>query len=322
MKVTKQSGSKWTWAIPALASACLMQGCGLMGSSKKTDTQVIPKDDTTAIVDVKPDVVPKLLQPSGPVTTPYTVVTGDTLAVIAAQYDLRWQDIAAVNPDINAHKLRPGQVIQLPGKVNIAGKKAVSHTPVKTPAPVVAGGKTISYKVQKGDSLSTIAHRHGVKVADIKQLNNLTSDVIREGRTLKIANPTKTPGNGAATTPATVKAPAIKAPGGSVTAPVTGTPPVVAPAVTGTNAAILPPKPASMLDAPADAAPTVVKPTTSATAAPESFRLYTVKENEDVFAIAIAWGVSPNEIKTLNNLTGNELQAGKVIKIPNAQTTP
>jgi len=321
MKVTRQSWTKWTLAIPALASACLMQGCGLMGSSKKTETQVIPKDDTTVIVDVKPDAVPKLLQPSGPITTPYTVGKGDTLAVIAAQYDLRWQDIAAVNPDINANKLRPGQVIQLPGKVNLASKKAVSHTPAKTPSSVVASGKTITYKVQKGDSLSTIAYRHGVKIADIKQLNNLTSDVIREGQTLKIANPTKTPGNGAATTPAAVKAPAIKTPGGSVTAPVTGMTPVVAPVVTGTNAHLLPPKPASTLESPADVTPTVVKPTT-ATAAPESFRLYTVKENEDVFAIAIAWGVSPNEIKTLNNLTGNELQAGKIIKIPIAQTTP
>jgi LysM repeat protein len=268
------------------------------------------------IVDVTPDVAPLRLQTAGPVTTPYTVGKGDSLAVIAAQYDLRWQDIAAVNPDINAHKLRPGQVIQLPGKVNLASKKTVALPKVKTPA-VVAGGKTITYKVQKGDSLSTIAHRHGVKVADIKQLNTLTSDLIREGQTLKIANPTKTPGLSSATQPAAVKAPAIKAPATLVTTPVKVETPV-GPAVTGTNASLLPPKPASTLESPTDVTPAVVNPT----AAPESFRLYTVKENEDVFAIAIAWGVSPNEIKTLNNLTGNELQAGKVIKIPVEQATP
>ena len=319
MKVTRQSWTMWTVAIPALASACLMQGCGLMGSSKKTDTQVIPKDDTAVIVDVKPDAVPKLLQPSGPITTPYTVGKGDTLAIIASQYDLRWQDIAAVNPEINAHKLRPRQVIQLPGKVNLAAKKAVVHTPPKTTAPVVASGKTITYKVQKGGSLSTIAHRHGVKVADIKQANNLTSDVIREGQTLKITNPSKTPGTGSATTPAAVKAPAVKATtGASITAPVKAEAPAIVPTVTGTNATLLPPKPAGSLETPTDATPTVVTPT----AATESFRLYTVKENEDVFAIAIAWGVSPNEIKTLNNLTGNDLQAGKIIKIPVTQTTP
>jgi len=318
MQVTSQRWTTWTVAIPALASACLMQGCGLMGSSKKTDTQVIPKDDTAVIVDVKTDAVPKLLQPSGPITTPYTVGKGDTLAIIASQYDLRWQDIAAVNPEINAHKLRPSQVIQLPGKVNLAAKKAVIHTPAKPTTPVVASGKSISYKVQKGDSLSTVAHRYGVKVADIKQANNLTSDVIREGQTLKIINPSKTPGTGSATTPAAVKAPAVKAPGAAITAPVKAAPPVVEPAVTGTNATLLPPKPAGSLETPTDVTPTVVKPT----AATESFRLYTVKENEDVFAIAIAWGVSPNEIKTLNNLTGNDLQAGKIIKIPVAQTTP
>ena len=209
-------------------------------------------------------------------------------------------------------------MIQLPGKVNLAAKKAVSHTPPKTTTPVVASGKSISYKVQKGDSLSTIAHRHGVKVADIKQVNNLTSDAIREGQTLKITSPTKTPGTGSATTPAAVKAPAVKTPAGAITAPVKADAPAIVPTVTGTNATLLPPKPAGSLETPTDATPTVVKPT----ATTESFRLYTVKENEDVFAIAIAWGVSPNEIKTLNNLTGNDLQAGKIIKIPVAQTTP
>ncbi|MBM4164035.1 MAG: LysM peptidoglycan-binding domain-containing protein [Lentisphaerae bacterium] len=320
MNVTRQNGTMWIGAIPALASACLMQGCGLMGSSKQPEVQAVPQNTTPVIVDVSPDIAPLRLQTAGPITTPYTVGKGDTLSLIAAQYDLRWQDIAAVNPDINANKLRPGQVIQLPGQVNLASKKAVSSAPVKKAPAVVTAGKTISYKVQPGDSLSTIAHRHGVKIADIKQLNMLTSDVIRAGQTLKIANPTKTPGPSSATQPAAVKAPAIKAPAALVTPPVKAETPVV-PAITGTNANPLPPKPASTLESPSDATPAVVNPTV-APAAPESFRLYTVKENEDVYAIAIAWGVSPNEIKTLNNLTGNELQAGKVIKIPVEQTTP
>jgi LysM repeat protein len=41
-----------------------------------------------------------------------------------------------------------------------------------------------------------------------------------------------------------------------------------------------------------------------------------VKEGEDVYAVAIRWGVSPAELKALNNLTSSDLQPGQVLKIP------
>ena len=43
---------------------------------------------------------------------------------------------------------------------------------------------------------------------------------------------------------------------------------------------------------------------------------YTVKEGEDLYAVAIRWGVSPSDLKALNNLTSTELKAGTVLKIP------
>jgi membrane-bound lytic murein transglycosylase D len=42
------------------------------------------------------------------------------------------------------------------------------------------------YKVKKGDTLSTIAKKNKVKVAQIKKLNNLRSDNIRVGQTLRL----------------------------------------------------------------------------------------------------------------------------------------
>ena len=47
----------------------------------------------------------------------YTIVSGDTLRGVAAKlfHDARrWRDIAAVNPGLDARRLRPGQVIKLP----------------------------------------------------------------------------------------------------------------------------------------------------------------------------------------------------------------
>lgn len=44
----------------------------------------------------------------------------------------------------------------------------------------------IKYKVKKGDVLGTIARKHGVSVNEIKKMNHLRSDLIREGQILKI----------------------------------------------------------------------------------------------------------------------------------------
>ncbi|MBE4907145.1 LysM peptidoglycan-binding domain-containing protein [Bacillus luteolus] len=66
-----------------------------------------------------------------------------------------------------------------------------------------------NYTVKSGDSLSSIALRHGTTVAKIKEVNGLTSDLIKIGQTLKIPNSqaagTTTPIND--TTPDIVRGP-------------------------------------------------------------------------------------------------------------------
>lgn len=46
--------------------------------------------------------------------------------------------------------------------------------------------KYVSYKVQKGEYLSKIAAKHGISVAELKRINNLKSDVVTPGQTLKV----------------------------------------------------------------------------------------------------------------------------------------
>jgi lysophospholipase L1-like esterase len=48
------------------------------------------------------------------------------------------------------------------------------------------GGRSTTHKVRKGDTLSEIAAKYGVRVSTLKRLNNLRSDLIRIGQVLKI----------------------------------------------------------------------------------------------------------------------------------------
>ena len=71
--------------------------------------------------------------------------------------------------------------------------------------------------------------------------------------------------------------------------------------------------PAPGVGAPAAPATPAVAP---APAGEQKVQSYTVKEGEDLYAVAIRWGVSPSELKSLNNLTSSDLQPGQILKIP------
>jgi len=76
-------------------------------------------------------------------------------------------------------------------------KPAVAQTP-KT------SSKPIKYKVKKGETLSKIAQKHGTTVENLKKLNGLKSDLIREGQMLIVKN---VGGGTTTTTPAKVTTP-------------------------------------------------------------------------------------------------------------------
>jgi LysM repeat protein len=292
------------------AGCCLLQGCA--NKKPAEETPVVPATPV-AVEEITPieELKPVELKEVAPVTTPYTVVKGDTLSMIASQYGLRWQDVAGVNPGMKPSALRVGQVIQLPGQVDLAKKKSV-RTVKAAPKAVVPAGPVVTYKVQKNESLSVIAHKFGTKIAAIKAANGLTSDMIREGQSLKVPGVTRKPSAEAAVkTPPKVPAVEPVAPDAVPAPDVTPPPPPVdaaapAPVPPAPDAAGLVPAPAGVVPAPA----------------PANVQTYTVKEGEDLYAVAIRWGVSPSELKALNNLTTHELQPGQTLKIPPVTPAP
>jgi LysM repeat protein len=291
-----------------VASFMLMQGCSYFGGETKTEepTPVIPTPETVEpvkdpVVEIKPVAA----------TTPYTISKGDTISGVALRYGLRWQDVVAVNPGISPNKVRIGQVIQLPGQVDVSKhiapvKKATApkSTAPKTSAPKSAKTSTgpgTAYVVKSGDSLGGIAYRHGVKVDAIRKANNLTSDKLSINQKLTIPGAKKV----AATAKTDVKkVDPVKVE--AVTPPVEVKPiEAVTPPPVDTNTTVAPVTPV-----PAD--PAVTPPVAPAANA----QTYTVKEGEDLYAVAIRWGVSPSDLKALNNLTSTDLKAGMVLQIP------
>ena len=196
-----------------------------------------------------------------------------------------------------------GEVIQLPGKVDVA--KPARALPAKSAAKAAAGG----YTVKAGDSLSVIAHRHGIKTADLKKANNLTSDVIIVGQKLVIPGAKTAPAK-QATAP---KQPAPPKPPATPPAP-------VAPPTPTLDALELPTPAAPVIEAPAAPAAPPVPPLPAPTAAKPAettgYQTHIVANGEDLYSVAVRWCVSLEALKAANNLTSHELTPGTVLKIP------
>lgn len=155
----------------------------------------------------------------------YQVRRGDSLGDLADLADLRATRIRELNPEVDWDRLPIGTRLRLPYKV----AQRLSDRPVRTAAreertaektdkptksesareekraapdeekktarpAVAAAGKT--HSVATGESLWTIAQRHGVSVAALQQANGLADSTIRPGQTLQL------PSEGGAAAPA------------------------------------------------------------------------------------------------------------------------
>ena len=107
--------------------------------------------------------------------TTYTVQRGDSLYSIAAKYNTTVEELKRIN-GLTTNILSIGQVLKLPSNESAE-------------SPSVDEG--ISYTIQKGDSLYSIAKKYNVTIDEIKELNNLTSNLLSIGQVLLI--PSSTP---------------------------------------------------------------------------------------------------------------------------------
>lgn len=104
----------------------------------------------------------------------YTVKKGDSLYSIANKYNTTVEELKRIN-NLTSNTLSIGQVLKLPSD---------------KPNKIEQEKNTITYMVQKGDSLYSIARKYSTTIDKIKDLNNLTTNLLSIGQVLLI--PTNT----------------------------------------------------------------------------------------------------------------------------------
>ena len=262
--------------------------------------------------------------PAGSSSNYYTVKAGDTLYGIARNYGISVDELKAAN-NLSSNTLTIGEVLIIP-KVetpempdeniyivksgdtlySIANKYGMSVNELKSlnnlTSDVLSIGQELivsegnaatldTYTVKAGDTLYSIANKYGLTVNELKQLNNLTSDILSIGQVLNVSNSVvSTPSN-----TYTVKS-------GDSLYSIAKKYGITVDALKSANG-----KTSNLLTI----GEILVIPTTTTTT-----RTYTVKAGDSLWKIATNYGVSVNALKQANGLSSDLLSIGQVLVIP------
>jgi membrane-bound lytic murein transglycosylase D len=121
-------------------------------------------------------------------TRTHTVARGESLSRIAARYGTTVAAIQTHNRIDRPDRITPGQRLVIPtrGQAAPPAARVASSAPTAGTTATPATESVRTYRVQAGDTLFSIARRHGVTTRDLIAWNALTSDVIRPGDTLEL----------------------------------------------------------------------------------------------------------------------------------------
>ncbi len=161
----------------------------------------------------------------------HTVQSGDTLWDIAKSHHVSVEELVGANPAVtDPNKIYPGQELRIPDHFD-------TGTTPEAPSSPVPGGQGVganapdattvrTFQVGPGDTMTSIAKRHGVTLQALVAANPQIADPnkIYPGQTLMIpggAEATPAPATGATTTPGAATEPPVVSPsipsGGAVT---------------------------------------------------------------------------------------------------------
>lgn len=157
-------------------------------------------------------------------------------------------------------------------------------------------GTGVNYTVQKGDSLWSIANKYGVSVEELKNANNLSSNLLNVGQTLKIPSE-KEPTAGDYSVYTVSKGDSLYSIAKKYNLSVNDL--VKYNNLSSTNLSV-----GQQLLIPTDE---------------ESIKTYTVAKGDSLWNIANKYGITIDEIKKANGLTTNNLSVGQKLVIPDVK---
>ncbi len=101
----------------------------------------------------------------------YTVQSGDSIYAISKKFGMTMAQLKSLN-GLKDNFIYPGQ------KLKVSGGGSSSSS---------SSGGSGTYTVQAGDCVYTIARKHGMTMAQLKALNNMSSDFVYAGQKLKVS---------------------------------------------------------------------------------------------------------------------------------------
>jgi LysM repeat protein len=113
----------------------------------------------------------------------YVVAKGDSFYTLGKKFGVSIKDLKAANPGVVPTKLKVGQKLQIPSGGLAGNGGSVVGAPGTAPSGEVS--ETI-YVVKSRDTLTKIAHDHGVSLKALRAANDLKTDSIKVGQKLKL----------------------------------------------------------------------------------------------------------------------------------------
>jgi LysM repeat protein len=249
-----------------------------------------------------------LAQPAHAQNQTHTVRRGETQSSIAARYGTTVQAIVQANGLGNANYIYAGQRLMIPG----TGTSVASQS-----------GSSGAYTVQRGDTLFSIASRHGTTVAALMQANGLGSSLIYTGQRLVIPGA----GSSGATSSGSTQSGSSQAASGrtytvrrgdtlSGIAARHGTTVAALMQANGLRSSLI--YAGQRLTIPGGGSSGAVN---SGSSQSSTGQVYTVQRGDTLFDIAVRYGTTVPAIMQANNLYSSIIYAGQRLAIPGASSS-